>query len=163
VAGIVVARLIACEHRPLIELLGPLMGVIVGPFMDETAVAQEIEAGDRLARELREQRSRPEGSGGWPATVGVWVEVPDVLRRARAFRVRQCLLYVVKEGRRGLGPSNQEVGASIGVSHRGQVSMLLTQLARLGLLVKCSRGPGHANVWRATAEGELVAGALGHE
>jgi AcrR family transcriptional regulator len=52
VVGIVNARLLARESRPLVELLGPLMGIVVGSFMDEAGVEREIERGDELAREL---------------------------------------------------------------------------------------------------------------
>ena len=56
VVGIVNARLIAHESRPLVELLGPLMGIIVGPFMDEAQVEREIQRGESLARELLVER-----------------------------------------------------------------------------------------------------------
>jgi AcrR family transcriptional regulator len=67
VIGIVNARLIAPERAPLVELLGPLMGVILGPFMDEAGVAREIERGNELARELlagRGEQGSPGRSGG---------------------------------------------------------------------------------------------------
>jgi AcrR family transcriptional regulator len=62
VVGIVNARLVARDSRPLVELLGPVMGIIVGPFMDEAGVEREIERGNQLARELLEGRGG-EGSG----------------------------------------------------------------------------------------------------
>ena len=42
----------------------------------------------------------------------------------------------------------------------GQMSGVLARLARKGLLVKSAGGPGHANAWSLTPEGELVAQAL---
>ena len=56
VVGIVNARLLARESRPLVELLGPVMGIIVGPFMDEAGVEREIQRGESLARELLVER-----------------------------------------------------------------------------------------------------------
>jgi len=56
VVGIVNARMLAGEQRPLVELLGPVMGIIVGPFMDEAGVEREIERGNELARELLAER-----------------------------------------------------------------------------------------------------------
>jgi AcrR family transcriptional regulator len=164
VVGIVNARLNTGEQPLLLELLGSLMGIIVGPFMDEADVAREIEQGDRLARELLERRRRSLQAAGAPSGAQGRVEIPDVLLHPGAFRVRQCLLYVAERNARGpVGrrePSNREVGEGIGVAHRGQVGALLAQLARLGLLAKRSGTPGHPNAWRLTAEGELVVSAL---
>ena len=56
VVGIVGARLVADERPPLLDLLGPLMGFIVGPFMDEAQVAKEVERGNELAREMLGRR-----------------------------------------------------------------------------------------------------------
>jgi AcrR family transcriptional regulator len=55
VTGIINARLIVSERAervPLVELLGPLMGIIVEPFMEEALIAREIERGNELAQEL---------------------------------------------------------------------------------------------------------------
>jgi len=56
VVGIVNARLVSGGGEPLVELLGPVMGIIVGPFMDEAGVEREIERGNELARELLAER-----------------------------------------------------------------------------------------------------------
>lgn len=154
VMGVVCARLVAREPRPLIELLGPLMGVLVGPFMQEAQVAQEIARGDALARELL-AGSTPPGAGVAHCAVAR-VEVPATLENPSAFRLRQCLLYVAAHP----GASNREVADGVGVSHRGQAAMLLSRLAGLGLLVKRAGAPGHPHAWRSTAAGEVVALAL---
>ncbi len=150
VMGIVNARLIARGDEPLLGLLGPLMGVIVGPFMDEEQVAREIERGNELAA-ARLRRGVP----GTERRAG-GVEVPAALLAPRAHRVRLCLLYVAAHP----GASNHEVGAGIGVAHRGQVTKLLGRLAALGLLVKRAGAPGRPNQWSATPAGERVALAL---
>jgi len=150
VMGIVNARLIARGDEPLLGLLGPLMGVIVGPFMDEEQVAREIDRGNELARAMLAERLRSPRRGAL---------VPEVLGRPGAFRIRDCLLFVAAHP----GVSNREVGGGIGVAHSGQSSVLLSRLAGMGLLVKRSEGPGRPNVWRASTEGELVARALEHD
>ena len=150
VVGIVNARLTGPEHAPLVELLGPLMGIIVGPFMDEAGVEREIERGDALARELLCARRPVAGS----ATAGV--EIPQALRDPRAHRARACLCYLVAHP----GASNSEIGEGIGVSHRGQIAALLAQLSGLRLLSKHAGGPGRPNAWWPTAEGQLVTRAL---
>jgi AcrR family transcriptional regulator len=161
VLGIVRARLAAREPQPLLELLGPLMGMIVGPFMDGTEVAREIEQGERLARELladRESRSPPVQSNRSraPEFEDVGTQIPRALASASAYRARSSLQYLQQNP----GASNREVGTGIGVSHHGQVSALLSRLERMGMLSKCSQGAGRPNAWRLTAEGELVTEAL---
>jgi AcrR family transcriptional regulator len=157
--GIVSARLIAPEPRaPLIELLGPLMGIIVGPFMEEAEVTQEVKRGNELAHELQQRRCSRAADDA-----GVRVRVPDVLLSARAHGARQCLLYVAEQGRRGLAPSNQQIADAVGLSHRAQVSRVLARLAALGLLVKRAGAPGYPNEWSLTPEGERVVLALAEE
>jgi AcrR family transcriptional regulator len=157
VMGIVNARLIAPERAPLIELLGPLMGVIVAPFMDEAQVAREVRSGNELARELLARRA-PVGDAHESSPQAL-AEVPEALRNIRAHRARLCLLYLVRHP----GASNQEVGRGIGVSHRGQLARMLARLAALGLLVKHVGGPGRPNAWSLSTEGERVARALAEQ
>jgi AcrR family transcriptional regulator len=151
VLGIVHARLIAPQPEPLIELLGPLMGLIAAPYLDGEELQREIERGEEIARETIRRRSL---HASHPAVAPV--RVPDVLLSARAHRARLCLLYVAEHP----GASNQQVVAGVGAAHREQVSRLLGRLAALGLLVKRAGGPGHPNAWSPTAAGEQVALAL---
>jgi AcrR family transcriptional regulator len=155
VLGVVYARLAAHEPEPLLGLLGPLMGVIVGPFMSTGEVAHEIEKGDALAQKMLSTRVRSSGPGR------VCTEVPAALRDPRAHRARLCLSYVVAESRRGSHPSNREVGEAIGVVHRPQVSALLALLSDLGLLSKRQGGPGRPNAWSATPKGIAVVHMFG--
>jgi AcrR family transcriptional regulator len=163
VLGIVNARLVGDRQGPLLELLGPLMGIIVGPFVDQAGVAEEIERGNQLARELlAERRPRPlplsdaRAPSAEVADVTIPVAIPRALASASAYRARQCLLHVQAHA----GASNREVAQGIGVSHHGQVSALLARLERRGLLAKRAGGPGRPNAWSVTAHGELVANAL---
>jgi AcrR family transcriptional regulator len=78
VVGIVNARLLARESRPLVELLGPLMGIVVGSFMDEPGVEREIERGNELARELLAERGEEgQHESGQPGR-SPGVEIPAV-------------------------------------------------------------------------------------
>jgi AcrR family transcriptional regulator len=158
VVGIVNARLVSSDRRPLVELLGPLMGIIVAPFVDGAEVAREIELGNELARELlarRASRAPHAGDAG--------VHVPDELLSARAYNARLCLLYIAEQDRQGFNPSNQQVGEGLGLTRRGQVSRLLGKLAGLGLIVKHCEGAGYPNAWSPTPEGKWVARALAEE
>jgi AcrR family transcriptional regulator len=154
VMGIVSTRIVEREQAPLIEMIGPLMGVIVGPFMDGAGVAREIEKGHALTREIlaeRTLRGTAAGLEGGDAAI-----VPIGLRDPRAHRARLCLLYVVEHP----CSSNSEVGAAVGVTHSGHVARLLGKLASGGLLVKRAGNPGRPNSWSATPIGERVARAL---
>jgi AcrR family transcriptional regulator len=167
VMGIVHARLTAPDPEPLIGLLGPLMGIVVGPFVGRAQAIAEIEKGDELARRILAERPRvfepspsraPQARGERDAA-----KIPQVLRDRRAHRARECLIFIVEQGGRSSGPSNREVGERIGVEHQGQVSALLGLLSDLDLLVKRAGGPGRPNAWRASAEGEAVARMLEEE
>jgi AcrR family transcriptional regulator len=158
VVGIVNARLVGSGQPPLIELLGPLMGIIVGPFMDQAQVAREVQRGDELARELLARRSSEAEH-----RIDMSVSVPDVLLTARGHRARLCLLYVAEQGERGLSPSSQQVAVGIGLSRRRQVWGSLEKLAALGLLVKHVGGAGYPNAWSLTLMGERVALALAEQ
>ncbi len=157
VVGIVNSRLIAPEPQPLLELLGPLMGLIVGPFMDEAQVQREIERGNELARAMLAQSA---SRAATRADADTRVRVPAALLGSRAHRARLCLIYVAEQNERGLSPSNRQVGDGVDLSHRGQVARLLGKLAALGLLVKRSAGEGYPNAWSLTPKGEAVARAL---
>lgn len=155
VMGVVRARLIAPEAGPLVELTGPLIGLIVGPFMSDADVAREVAAGDALARTLLAGRSRPDAVGlarGAPARVAI----PLPLTHPSAFRLRDCLRYVAAQP----GASNSQVAAGVGISHRGQTALLLRRLVSLGLLAKDAGAPGHVNAWRTTTAGEAIARRL---
>lgn len=153
VMGVVRARLLAPEGGPLIELVGPLMGLLVGPFVSEAEVAQEVAAGDALAQALLAGRSTseaaaPPGSGTQGRT-----EVPIPLTHPSAYRLRDCLRYVAAHP----GTSNSEVAAGVGIAHRGQTALLLRRLVALGLLAKRAGAPGHANAWWVTESGAAAA------
>jgi AcrR family transcriptional regulator len=155
VVGIAISRLSSREPQPLLGLLGPLMGIIVGPFVDDAEVAREIERGNELARELLERRPPP-----IVAREDTSVDVPAALLDPRAHRARNCLLYLAEQGARGLAPSNREIADGIGIRSHEQISRLLARLAGIGLLVKHPGPRGGANAWSLTDYGRHVARAL---
>jgi AcrR family transcriptional regulator len=136
-------------RRPLLELLGPLMGLVTRPYLEPAEVEREIERGGALARAIAG------GAQALPWTQNGTPQV-DALANPSAHRLRQCLRYV----RLHPGASNAEVGAALGVAHKGRVSTLLNGLAARGLLEKRAGGAGHRTRWRVTAEGERVARKL---
>ena len=161
VMGIVYARLVDPDHPPLIDLVGPLMGVLEAASSDAPGVADEVRRGADLARTMRP------GAGAGAAAVASSDDalaaldlagdaLPTPLRDPRSFRARQCLLYVAAHP----GASNRQIGDGIGLGHRGQLCTLLQRLSLLGLLAKTAGRPGHANSWRSTSRGQQVAQVL---
>ena len=53
ILGIVHAHIVTGRPEPLIELLGPLVGLAVRPYLSPRAAAREVELGERLAREIQ--------------------------------------------------------------------------------------------------------------
>jgi AcrR family transcriptional regulator len=151
VLGVLHNHLVARGRDPLISLLGPLIGIVMRPYLDPQTVAREIERGETLAEEIQAGRPWP-----LPTSADPRVEIPALLAHPGAHRARQCLLYLA----RNPGVSNRHVATAIGVDHLGQVSTLLTRLAKLGLLNKRAGSPGRPNAWRLTPMGARVAASL---
>ena len=76
VLGIVHAHIVTERPEPLIELLGPLMGLVAGPYVSPRAAAREVKRGEELAREIR--------AGTHP--LGMRGGQPEQLPHARADR-----------------------------------------------------------------------------
>jgi hypothetical protein len=156
VMGIVYARLVDPEHPPLIDLVGPLMGVLAAASSDAPGVAYEVRRGADLARTMRPAAAVASSDDALALLDLADDALPGPLRDPRSFRARQCLLYVAAHP----GASNRQVGDGIGLGHRGQLCTLLQRLSLLGLLAKTAGRPGHANSWRATSRGQQVAEVL---
>ena len=163
--GIVYARLLRGERRPLVELLGELMGMIVLPYLGPAAA--------------RREQSRPAPVALMPAGAARAASADLVVGglgghgRAAAdplesvpmrltYRTSRVLEGVAELAAGGAGPSNREVADYAGIDDPGQVSKLLRRLERLGLLA--NGGPGHLkgepNAWRLTGKGELVSQSI---
>jgi AcrR family transcriptional regulator len=150
VLGVLHSRLVTGKHEPLIELLGPLMGVVAGPYLPAREVALEVARGEELAREIQAAKHRygpPRTSGGL---------IPALLSNPNARRARRCVVFLAGHP----GASNREVAAGIGVAHESQVSRLLSCLAQERLATKHSAGAGKRNAWRLTSRGEEISRAL---
>lgn len=140
------------EAKPLIMLLGPLMGIATSPFVGAGEVAAEVAAGDRLAAEIAAGARTPRGFAAAPA-----VELPAALAHPRALRLRACLLYLASEP----GASNRRIARAIGVTSDAHISALVSRLVELGLVTRTNLRRGLANDCRLSAKGELVAAELG--
>ena len=151
VLGILRRRLLGGEVPPFVGLLGQLAEVVVGPYLGPAAAAQAASRGrDRALALLKEHSARPGHHAG--------VEVPSILRHASAHRMRECVRYLAENPE----ASNQAVAAGIGISHSGQVSMLLARLHDAGLLVKDCGGAGRPNAWCLSPYGAEVSRTRSH-
>ncbi len=148
VLGILRRRLLSGEVPPFVGLLDQLAEVVVAPYLGPTAAAQAASRGHDRAQALLQEHSLRLPRAG--------VEVPRMLRHASAHRLRSCLQYLADNPQ----ASNQAVAAGIGISHSGQVSMLLSRLHDAGLLVKGCGGAGRPNAWCLSPYGVEVAEAL---
>ncbi len=146
VLGILHGQLLQQEPQALIELLNPLMSFIVLPYLGARAAHRELAA-------VAEVEQPP-------------VSVDAALRllgneRKRRGQPRAKLVLAALAAEPAL--SNIELAQRSGIADQGQMSRLLTRLARLGL-VENRMHPGElpvaANAWHLTASGAAVERAL---
>jgi AcrR family transcriptional regulator len=132
----------------LIELTGPLMSMIVLPYLGKAAAARE------LALPVPAARASAQGSGvGYPF---------HELGMRLTYRTLRVLDAVAQLGGREPGPSNRMVGELAGISDQGQISKLLARLQRLGLIDNAPgvSVKGLSNKWRLTEKGQGIQRAI---
>jgi AcrR family transcriptional regulator len=137
-------RLIGKRARSLLELSGPLMGMIVLPYLGPGAAQKEY--------------SRPAPSPRKRAPAGRRDPLRDLEMRL-TYRTVRVLLAIATHP----GSSNREVGNRAGVEDQGQISKLLSRLERLGLIENGGIGQmrGAANAWELTERGEDIERLVG--
>jgi hypothetical protein len=149
--AIVYARLLRGEQRPLTELLGELMGMIVLPYLGPAAARREHARPVVAILPASPSSSPVAPRGGRDPFEGVPMRL--------TYRTARVLLAIAELSAGGASPSNRAVGDRASVHDPGQISKLLRRLEGLGLLQ--NTGAGHAkgepNAWMLTAKGEQVA------
>ncbi len=143
VLAVIHARMLEHRDDSLVDLLNPLMGMIVLPYLGQAAAAKE------LAKPVPEVRHTP----GKPAR-----DPMDGLEMRLTYRTLRVLAAVAEHA----GASNREVADRAGVHDQGQISKLLARLEHLGLIENSGRGhaKGEANAWRLTDKGDEVERAV---
>jgi len=147
VLGIIHTHIVTRRPTPLVELLGPLMGLVAAQYLPSRAVASEIQRGEELARKIQASTGH---------TIRARVAIPAVLSNPNAHRVRRCLLFLAEHPQ----ASNREIASGIGVAHASQISKLLSCLHGERLVARHSAGAGKRNAWWLTSRGEEVSRAL---
>jgi AcrR family transcriptional regulator len=160
VLAVIHARMTQPEERRLLaQLLNPLMGMIVLPYLGQAAAAKELarpapkrprggaSAAPRVARGAR-NGSR----GGAPS------DPLEGLDMRLTYRTLMVLSVIAAEP----GASNRRVGEGAGIHDQGQISKLLGRLGKLGLIQNSGAGQpkGESNAWKLTARGQQVQRAL---
>jgi AcrR family transcriptional regulator len=137
------ARMVEDDGTSPIELLGPLMSMLVLPYLGPAAARRE------LAQPMP------------PATNGLRSAPGDPLRDLEmrlTYRTIRVLLAVGELSRQGSDPSNRQVGDAAGIRDQGQISKLLSRLEHLGLIRNSGehRVKGEPNAWTLTERGANV-------
>jgi AcrR family transcriptional regulator len=137
------ARLLDRGNEPLTELLGPLMSMIVLPYLGTRAASVELH--------------KPPPEPGVPRRPRPAGRIPDPLAGLDirlTYRTVRVLMVIAEHP----GASNREIAEGSGIVDQGQISKLLTRLARLKLAQNTGGGQekGAANAWRLTRRGAEV-------
>jgi AcrR family transcriptional regulator len=148
--GIVHARLSRGEHKPLLGLVGELMGMIVLPYQGSAAARREQ---TRPAPKIPALAQG--GVSGWVVSAEDPLQGLQMRWTYRTSRVMQGISELP-------GASNREVATYAGIHDQGQVSKLLARLQRLGLIANTGEGQlrGEPNAWSLTPLGMRVAQRL---
>jgi AcrR family transcriptional regulator len=134
------------ESAGLIELINPLMGMIVLPYLGLAAARKEL---DVPVPAQQARRPRPNGN-----------PLREIQMRL-TYRTVRVLLAVAANP----GSSNRLVGEGAGIGDQGQISKLLTRLEGIGLIENVGAGTprGGPNAWTLTDKGWEVHAAIAHQ
>jgi AcrR family transcriptional regulator len=135
-------RVLEGGKESLTDLLGPLMSMIVLPYLGAKAASREL---SRPAPIPRDRRSRGLARSKDP---------PEGLNMRLTYRTVRVLMAAAEHP----GASNREIAEGSGIVDQGQISKLLTRLTRLSLIENLGEGQqkGAANAWHLTACGAQV-------
>lgn len=144
VFSVVHTRMLDHDQRPLVELTGPLMAMIVQPYLGPAAARRELE---------RPVSVEPPSTPRLPADP--FKDLPMRL----TYRTALVLSTIAQAP----GASNKQVGRTAGIADEGQTSKLLARLQRHQLIQDTATGlgRGRARAWTLTQRGEAILQAVG--
>ncbi len=136
------SRLLAHSKEPFMALLGPLMSMIVLPYLGARAASSEL---TRKPPPLPKRKKPPRRAVKDP------LEGLDMRLTYRTVRV---LTFIGEHA----GANNREIAEGAGIADQGQISKLLTRLERLQLVHNIGEGQimGSSNEWYLTDRGGQV-------
>jgi AcrR family transcriptional regulator len=143
VLSVLHGRLIEERSSGLMELTGPLMGMIVLPYLGPAAACRES------------ARPAPKPSATRPV---VRADPLQDLPMRFTYRTMRVLTSIAELSTNGAYPSNRAVGEHAGIPDQGQASKLLARLHKLGLIQNQGGDParGEPNAWTLTTTGKQV-------
>jgi AcrR family transcriptional regulator len=162
VLSVIHARMLEDDRRPLLDLLNPLMGMIVHPYLGRAAARREL--GRPLSQPSRpETPGRPGPRSGFSRLDGAPGPAPRDPLEGLNMRLTYRTLMVLGAIGMEPGASNRQVAQAAGVHDQGQISKLLGRLEKLGLIHNSGNGQprGEPNAWTLAPRGQEVAQALG--
>jgi AcrR family transcriptional regulator len=136
-------RLVEGGQEPLTDLLGSLMSMVVLPYLGARAASSE------LSRPALEPRADTR-----PSTLTRTKDPLDGLNMRLTHRTVRVLMVIAEHA----GASNRAIAEGSGIIDQGQISKLLTRLARLKLVENTGDGQekGASNAWHLTPRGAQV-------
>jgi AcrR family transcriptional regulator/DNA-binding MarR family transcriptional regulator len=145
VFSVIHTRLLTVTPGAMLDLLNPLMGMIVLPYLGTKAAEREQQlAAPKIG-------SVPEGDGH--AGPHLFKDPLSELQMRITYRTLRVLTAIDERP----GVSNREVSLGAGVADQGQISKLLARLEGLGLIENRGGGrqpTGEPNAWHLTALGQ---------
>jgi AcrR family transcriptional regulator len=149
VLSVIHTRLLSKRPGLMVNLLNPLMGVIVLPYLGTEAAGREL---SRPRPSMPRPRPQQVIRGGRPLD-----SVADM-----PMRITYRTLLVLAAVSKTPGASNRGVANAAGITDQGQISKLLARLQGLGLIENAGPGQpsGEPNRWRLTPRGEQVQQSL---
>jgi AcrR family transcriptional regulator len=144
VFSVIHARMLEQDTRSLTELTGPLMAMIVAPYLGPTAARKELEL----------PVSVPE-----PLTPRLPADPFKDLPIRLTYRTARVLSSISDAP----GASSKHIANLAGITDEGQTSKLLNRLQRYGLIHDTGIGPtkGLPRAWTLTQRGENILQAVG--
>ena len=141
VLAIIQNRMLAEEVGSVVELFGPLVSIVVLPYLGASVARRE------LTRPMPPAVPVP-ATGATAAEIGPEQTVGVGL----TYRTARVLGAIAETP----GASNREVADRAGVIDQGQISKLLGRLAQRRLIEKTTEGSarGAPNAWRLTEDGK---------
>jgi AcrR family transcriptional regulator/DNA-binding MarR family transcriptional regulator len=146
IVAVLEARLLQADDQDLSGLLGPLMSMIVLPYLGPRAARGEL-----AKPALPVERRRENGSAAASA------DPLDGLSIRLTYRTIRVLSVIAEEP----GASNREIAERAEIVDQGQMSKLLSRLSQFGLVANFGDGQrrGMANAWELTRRGQQLESA----
>jgi AcrR family transcriptional regulator/DNA-binding MarR family transcriptional regulator len=143
VLSVLQGRLLEDDPGPLLELAGPLMSMIVLPYLGRAAARREL------------ARPSPKTTAG---AHGAELNPFARMEMRLTYRTVRVLLAIAANP----GCSNRLVATTAEVSDQGQMSKLLARLQQLGLIDNTGAGAprGAPNAWTLTDKGRQIQNAI---